>query len=478
MAVGLLASRILLKELGTDDYGLYNLVGSVVMVFASLRVILATSTQRFLNYETKENNIHLKAVIFTTSEKIHWILCGIFFLVAEIGGLYLINTKIDIPNDMYGIAHILLQLSIFTAITTITTIPYDAVIISNENFDVYAILSITESILKLLSAYFLFFLSSWKIIYYGVFILLSAIIIRIVNIIYCKHHYQECKIKVKAEKGTAKELCKFAGWNFLGNTAYTICNEGINIVINIFGGVIANAARAIAYQVYNAVSEICAKIISAASPQAIKIYAQEQFFEFNNVVGLSTKIIIFLYLIIALPISLLTKDVLYIWLGEIPEHSIIFIQVILVYGWIRAIHFPLDLCFKASGKMASYQITELLCLLPSIPAAYVFLKYGFPLYYAFISLIICNIINTVLIIYLAQKKSHLDLRLYLVNSLIPSVLLTICGIIVLFSVSLLNSSFIKLILIELSICFFMYFLCIPRSQRKQINKIFSKIKRH
>lgn len=476
LVVGLFASRILLNQLGADDYGLYNLIGSVVMIFASLRVILATSTQRFLNYETKENNIQRKAIIFITSEKIHWGICAVFFIIAEIGGLYLINNKIDILPNMYFIAHILLQLSIISAIITITTIPYDAVIISNENFGIYAIFSIIESLLKLLSALLLIFIDKEKVIYYGLFILLSSLIIRIVNIIYCKRHYQECQLNVLVNKNVAKELCKFAGWNFLGNTAYTFCNEGINVVINIFGGVIANAARAISYQIYNALSEICAKVISGASPQAIRIYANKQYQEFNAIIGLSTRIIGLLYLVVALPISSVTAQVLLFWLGEIPLHTISFVKVILIYGFLRAIHFPLDLCFKASGKMAAYQIAETLCLLPAIPIAYIFLYSGFPLYFAFLALILCNIINTVAILYLAAKKTSFDCKTYISKALVPIVILSSIGIGFVLGVSYIDSVIVRVAIIEIGIIIMFFLCCLSQDERQKLGIIIARHK--
>lgn len=480
MAVGLLASRILLNELGTDNYGLYNLVGSVVMMFASLRVILATSTQRFLNYQNGEDNIIKKTIVFKTSEKIHWFLCGIFLIIAEIGGLYLLNYKMDISSNMYVQANCLLQLSIFTAIMTIMTIPYDAVIISNENFGLYAVLFIAESFLKLVSAALLFLIDSYKLIYYGLFILFVAISIRLVNIVYCRRHYPECYSNIIADRETAKDLCKFAGWNFLGNTAYTFCNEGINIVINLFGGVVANAARAIAYQVYNAVSEVCAKVISAASPQAIRIYSHQQYLEFNEIISLSTRVIVILYLFIALPIGAFTEEILLLWLGEITPYTITFVRVILIYGLIRAIHFPIDLCFKASGKMACYQITELICLLPSIPLAYILLSSQLPLYYALIAMIVCNVFNTFAILAIAKHNSNLNLRLYISRTATPCLVVVVISVLILFFVCGISIIILKLIIIEGALFTLSYALLLSQKERMIINqkiiKTFSHIK--
>ena len=50
-AVGLLTSRFVLQALGVSDYGLYNVVGSIIGLFAFISASLSVTTIRFLNYE-------------------------------------------------------------------------------------------------------------------------------------------------------------------------------------------------------------------------------------------------------------------------------------------------------------------------------------------------------------------------------------------------------------------------------------------
>ena len=48
MAVSLYTSRVILQALGVEDFGLYNVVGGVVVLFTFINNAMVTSTQRTL----------------------------------------------------------------------------------------------------------------------------------------------------------------------------------------------------------------------------------------------------------------------------------------------------------------------------------------------------------------------------------------------------------------------------------------------
>lgn len=54
MAVSLYTSRIVLDTLGETDYGIYNVVGGFVTMFALVSGAMTTATQRFLSYAIGE----------------------------------------------------------------------------------------------------------------------------------------------------------------------------------------------------------------------------------------------------------------------------------------------------------------------------------------------------------------------------------------------------------------------------------------
>lgn len=400
----LISSRILLKVLGAEDFGLYNLVGSIVAMFTSLRVVFASATQRFLNYEKAKHDTQTLSNIFVISKRLHSWLSIVFIVATEILGFWAINDYLNIPEGKTFDAIIVLQCSIFSAVAMLMTVPYDAVIISNERFNAYAYLSILECLLQVVAACIIIIIPGNKLLWYSVFVLVVAIVVRLINMLYCRHTFAECRHKGHFDKRMLKQMSKFAGWNFLGNFALSIYNEGINFVLNIFGGVIANTARAISTQVIKGMSSISDRVSIAFAPQATEQYSMGNTENFHSLIILSTKLISFVYLFMAIPIAIFTPTILEIWLGEIPQYSVEFVRTILIYGLARSVHSPIDLCFKSYGELKHYQIVEICCLLPALPLAYIMLKMGLPLHWALLAMAVTNIINNIAIVLLAKRR--------------------------------------------------------------------------
>lgn len=415
----LVSSRVLLQVLGEEDFGLYNLVGSIVAMFTSLRVVFASATQRFLNYEKVKHDVQILSNIFVISKRLHLWLGILFIVVCEVLGFWAINAYLNIPDGKTLDALIVLQCSIFSAVMMLLTVPYDAVIISNEKFNAYAYLAILECFLQLVAACSIVLIPDNRLIWYSALILAVAIVVRLFNMLYCRHAFEECRHKGEFDKTLLKEMGKFAGWNFLGNFALSIYNEGINFVLNIFGGVIANAARAISTQVIKGISSVSERVSVAFAPQATQQYSLGNTDNFHSLIILSTKLITFAYLFMAIPIIIFTPTVLKIWLGEIPQYSVEFIRATLVYGLARSIHSPLDLCFKCYGELKHYQIVEICCLLPALPLAYIMLKMGLPLYWAFVAMAITNVINNIAIVILAKIKWGFCVKKFMVKAILP-----------------------------------------------------------
>ena len=471
----LISSRILLKILGAEDFGLYNLVGSIVAIFTSLRVVFASATQRFLNYEKAQQDVQTLSNIFLISKRLHWGLSVVFIIVTEILGIWALSSYLNIPDGRLTESFLVLQCSIFSAVAMLMTVPYDAVIIANEKFNAYAYLSILECFLQVAAAFALIIIPNNRLVWYSIIVLLIAILVRLINMLYCHISFDECRHKGVFDKQMFKDMSRFAGWNFLGNFALSVYNEGINMVLNIFGGVIANAARAISTQVLKGMSAISDRMSSAFAPQATLQYAIGNSDSFHNLIFLSTKLINFVYIFIAIPIALFTPLILEIWLGETPQYSVEFIRAILIYGLARSIHSPLDLCFKCYGKLKHYQIIEICCLLPALPLAYLFLKMGLPLYWALIAMAITNFINNIAIIILAHKEWGFRAKSFITKAIMPIAFIIIAAAMLCYPILLyINNVYLQIVLVMTTISMLIFFLGLTKDER---HKIVTTIKR-
>ena len=276
LLVSLYTSRVVLNVLGIDDYGIYNVVGGIVLMFQFLNVGMIDVSQRFLTYELGKNDGQQLQKVFSTSLIIHLIIIFFLLILAETVGLWFLNHKMNIPTSRIIAANWVFQFSILTFIIKIFSVPYNASIVAHEHMKVYAYVSILEVILQLAIVFLLKGSASDKLILYAILMSFVTLLISIMYTLYCKKYFKECKFRNDIDKQLLHKMLSFAGWSFLGNIGYSLKMQGINILINLFFGPAVNAARGVAYQVNAGIYNIVSNFQIAMKPQITKRYATYQ----------------------------------------------------------------------------------------------------------------------------------------------------------------------------------------------------------
>ena len=427
MVVSFYTSRIVLQQLGVDDFGIYNLVGSIVAMFASLRIIFASSTQRYLNYELGQGNAQNLQLVFNLSIYINLLIGVVFVLAVEALGIWFFTHGINIAADRMEAAFIVFQCATLIAAISILTSVFDAVIIAHERMNFYAVIAIVESLMKLGIAYLLSRAPIDKLVFYGLLLVGVSGIIMLINLIYCKWHFSEVKLRLIWDKAYFKQMTQFAGWNFLGNTAYAVTQNGINMVLNVFGGTVVNAARGIAFQVSELTKQFLININTVMTPYSIQAYAGGRHEDFQKAIFISSKILFYVQLMLSIPIIYLTPWLLQLWLGQVPEYSVVFLQLVLCITLVRSVHGPLDTVFKARGELKYYQIAEGIILALPLLLGYLVLKAGAPYASVFVCCIVMEIVNLIIILTLARRIAAFDSRAYTRAILLPAVLCIACA---------------------------------------------------
>lgn len=418
LAIALFSSRVLLQTLGIDDFGLYGLVGSIVILFSSLRGLFASSIQRFLNTE-KDSSPFILSRIFSMGVTIHIGIALLFFIAVEIAGLIMIP-NLNFSPEKVSVAYWVLQFSLLSAIVSILTVPYDALMMAKERFDAFAGLSMLDSVLRLVIIYLLTTTTFNRVIFYSILLFLVALLMRLLSAIYCKKQFPEiARYRVIKDKELLKEMTRFAGWNFFGNLGYSLTNQGLDFVLNIFGGVVANAARTIAYQVNNNMRSFVVDIAAAFNPQSMMSYRDNKA-RFYNLQFFASKSSSAIFLIFVFPIYLFTAPVLELWLGECPEYAVSFIRGIILYSIVRNWHGPVDIAFKSANRMMHYQICEISIMILNLPVAWLILHLGAPLYSIFVMMAVIEIVNLGAILIIARRQLNFPAANFLRKVVVPT----------------------------------------------------------
>ncbi len=405
MAVSLYTSRVVLSTLGVEDYGIYNVVGGVVAMFSVISGSLSASISRFITYELGKGDKKVLEKIFSSAVTIQLTLGIIILILAEAIGVWFLNAKMNIPESRMYAANWVFQLSIITFIINLISVPYNAAIIAHERMSAFAYISILEVSAKLLIVYMLILSPIDMLIFYAILMTSVALIIRFVYGYYCKRHFEECTYHFIFDATLLKRMFGFAGWNFIGSCSAILRDQGGNIVINLFCGPAVNAARGIAYQVNSAINGFVSNFMVALNPQITKSYASGNREYMMTLIFQGARLSFYMLLLLSLPVLVNTHYILVIWLKIVPDHAVLFVQLILIFAMSESISNPLITAMLATGKIRNYQIVVGGMQMMNLPISYVCLRLG------------C-MPESVLIVAIVISQCCLAARLYMLRGLI------------------------------------------------------------
>ncbi len=392
MLVSLYTSRIILQVLGVNDFGIYNVVAGVVVMFTFLNSSLSHATTRFLNFEMGRADKAAMQNIFCMSVNIHVFFAVIIFLVAETIGLWFVNNKLNIDADRMSAAFWAYQFSILSLCLQMLRVPYGATIVTYEKMDFYAYLSILDVVLRLGIVYLLKVIPFDKLIVYSALIPVINLGVLLINVAYTRHRFDTTKYRIFWDKQIFRKMMSFSCWSLLCGLSGTASNYGVNLIFNIFCGVIVNAAMGIANQVNLAVGSLVSSFQTAFAPQIVKSYAARNEQGCFQLITRSSKFSYFIMLLMTVPVVIFAEPLLRIWLVEVPRYTVAFTQLILIYSLIDALSGPFWHAANATGKVRGYYLITSILLLLNLPLSYILLKLGFSVIWAVFLRVLINVV--------------------------------------------------------------------------------------
>lgn len=428
LIVSLYTSRIILEALGVVDLGIYNVIGSITSMFTWLSASLSNATQRYLNFELGKNNHKRLKQVFQQSLVIFSFFAIIAAVIVIIGGLWLIDYKLNIPSDRIEASRwVLFSTAVTMAITLIGSV-FDAVLIAHENMKIYAYVGLSDVFLKLLIVFLLLIVPGDRLIWYAVMLMLLMSISRFIPIVYTVKKYEECKIKFIWEKSLLKEMAGFTGWNIVGIIVFILNNQGLDILMNIFFGPVVNAAKSVSSQVQHAVTNLSSGFYTAVRPQLIKSYAMGDNEYLYSIIFNTSKYLLFIIGAFSLPIILRIDNILNIWLTVIPQGTSQFITWILLFVLVNSLSDPLSTTVQATGKQKKYILCGNSIYILVFPLAYFAFKLGFPPVTAFKILVFVRAAYIAVILYITNGYVKFGINNYIKRVILPAIIVAAVSI--------------------------------------------------
>lgn len=376
MAISVYTSRIVLQALGVIDFGIYNIVVGVVASLSMVTGPIEMSVSRFISYTIGQNDESRLNKIVSVSINIIGFISLIVIILGWSVGHFIIYDSLNIPIERQNAAYWTYNFVIITFAINILQIPLRGLIIANEKMNFYALIGIIEAVLKLGIAYLILISSSDSLITYSILLTFLSVTLLMLQFIYYKRHFPKVKYVAKVNKNMYKEMFSFVSFTILTGITFIMKNQGVDVLLNIFFGPIVNAAKAIASQVQNAASVLGNGLQTASAPQIVKKYSKGEFEEMSFLIFRIMRFSSFLMFITIFPIYLNTAYIVNLWLGEVPNYSIEFIQVSLLVVFIDTLSLPLHNGILACGKIKTYSIIISIIQMLSLPVCFLLLKIG------------------------------------------------------------------------------------------------------
>lgn len=475
LLISLYTSRIVLNQLGISNYGLYSVVGGVVTFFGFFNAAMSASSQRFITFELGELKNRLNTV-FNTSIVTHIIIGFIILILTESVGLWYLNNKLNFDQSNSNVVFWIFQISVIQFVLSIVQVPFNALIVASEKMHVFAVISIVESVLKLVIVYLLSVSPIDKLITYSLLTLIVTIFVFLIYFFYVNSRFKEIKIDFTFDKVLIKKMISFSSWSLFGNIASVARLQGNNLLLNLFFGTLLNAAYGITMQVYNAVSMFISSFQTAINPQIIKTYAQKEIAQTINLIKSSSKFSFLLMYVIVVPFIKNDKYILDFWLVNPPKCTDFFVELALIGLLIDCISNPMMTAVQATGKIKWYQSIVGTIIFLSLPLSYLGLKFIDDVTIIFKIIIGINLITLVLRLFFLKHLINMNIIGFLKDVLLKILLFTIIHLAILYfllKLNMLNGLILSTLIINL-LTVFLYYKIVLNNSEKNLLKSFLK----
>lgn len=424
--ISLYTTRLVLAALGTEDFGLFTLIGGAIAMMTFLNAAMSSATQRFMSFAHGEGDYQKQTNIFNISVLLHLIIGVLLVILLEVVGYFLFESILNIDPSRLDAAKFIFQFLIISTFFTVIAVPYEAVVNAHENMLFVAITSIIETILKLCVAIYISYSSYDKLISYGLLMASITIILLFIRGLYCHKKYDEVRINIRKyfDRSLFKEMNSFAGWSFLGSSTSMITHYGQGVLLNMFFGTTINAAQGVSNQISGQLEGFSTNMLKALNPIIVKSEGAKKRSQMLQFSLTGSKISFILLALFAIPLMLEIDYIFTLWLKDPPEFAIIFTILLLIRKLIAQLFITISTSINATGNIKEKQIAGTILNFFPLIVSYYFFTLNYSPTFLYIIFIIVEVIRGSYTLYFAEKYCSLSIRYFLKDVLIPFLIVT------------------------------------------------------
>lgn len=450
VALTLFSSRWVLHALGVTDFGLFSVVGSVIIFITFLNTVMAGSAARYFAYSIGQGDFAEVNHWFNAALSIHLCLAFLLILIGWPLGEYAVGHILTVPEDRVTACVWVFRISLVSAFFSMVSVPFIAMFTAKQHISELAAWGILQSTLAFILAWLLRYATGDRLLFYATGMVVILVVIQVTQIFRAMAIFEECSIIFRQwfDQYRLKSIFSFAIWTLIGASGGLLRDQGSAILLNLFFGPSVNAAYGIAGQVSSQTNRLSAAMISAFSPE---ITASEGRGDRSRMLSLSqraSKIGTILVLLLAIPLMIEIDYVLKLWLIEPPPFAALFCQLILGTFLLDRLSVGYMLAVNAHGKIAAYQATLGTSLLLTLPLGWLFLENGFAPTSIGIAFIITMTIASLGRVFWGRHLFKISVYSWVAGVVWPSIVVAVFATVVGLTIHwLLQPSFLRLFLV-------------------------------
>lgn len=435
MLISLYTSRATLQALGVENYGIQNVVGGFATMFAMISDALSFSIIRYITFEVgRGGDVNRLNKVFCTAVNIQFGISIIVVIAMELFGVWFVNSYLNIDPERLDAARWVFHCSVALFVIVLMCEPYNASIIAHEKMGAFAYVGLLQSVLNLVIVFLLYVSPFDKLITISVLGVVVMLIIRLIYTIYCRIKFPECCYHLSYDKDLSKSMFSFAGWHALTYVANLLSTQGVNILVNIFFGVTLNAARGVAGKIEVVVMKFVGDFSTALHPQITKSYAAGDYSQMRQLICRGVKYTYFLAFCLALPFLFEADRVLHLWLGVVPDYSVLFFRLSMLCTLISILGQTCATACTANGKIRMFSVLLTTATIINFPFCWLLFKLGFDAYITYLIGIFVACISLVVKVYMAHRLVNLSIRDFFIEAILRTTLVSAASFILPFVV--------------------------------------------
>ena len=432
----LFISRWVLMALGQVDFGLFSVIGGLVVFIQFFNNLLAGATARFYAFSIGEakTNLTVQGVEecrkwFNTALTIHTVLPLVLIIIGYPIAKWAIYNWLTIPPDRIEACIWILRFTCLSSFVAMLNVPFMAMYTAKQYIAELTVYSMATTILNIIFAYFMATHPGKWLVKYAMWMCAMSVLPQIIICIRANLIFKECKFvwKYLWNISYLKQIGYYAGWQFLGTFSTLLRSQGISLLINKAFGPKVNSSMQIARQVNAGTATLASALLKAFSPAITTAAGAKDYKRMTTLAFGACKFSTLLALIFVIPVALELPLIIDIWLTNPPDFTVGLCYLMLTYYVCDVCTTGNMLVINASGNIKKYQITLSSISLFTLPAAVLAIWLGGTVYSIGVILVISICLNSIGRIYFAQKILNMSAVRWIYQILLPiSLLILIC----------------------------------------------------